>query len=153
MALDAESMKQAPLPKNTVVVARADGRLYTVDFTENPQLDDASAIDWGISVSKLIVGKIQQTRTRLLTLEEISVENITHTLQPLPGNIADTVIAVSGALDGKNESFTKLPTVSIDEGGLVEAKCRVTATNFAIQLTGTYNINTIQVTVHQNGRR
>ena len=38
----AENLKQVPLPKNTMIVARDSGRLYVVDFTEFPQLDDLS---------------------------------------------------------------------------------------------------------------
>lgn len=151
--LVAEALKKVPLPKNTVAVAQEDGRIYLVDFTENPQLDDPGQIDWGISVAKLLIGKIQQTRTRLLTLEEIEIENIVHTDQFLPGTLVDTKLTVFGSLDGKTDTITVNPKISEDDGGYILAKCRVTAKNFGIQLCGTYNINTIQVTLHQNGRR
>ena len=62
--ISVEEFKQVPLPKNTVAVARADGRIYTVDFTEMPQLDDPGAIDWDVSVAKILIGKIQQSRER-----------------------------------------------------------------------------------------
>lgn len=148
-----ESFKQSPLPKNTVAVAREDGRIYMVDFTESPQLDDAGSIDWGLSISKLIVAKVQQVRSRLGTLEEIEIENITHTDQRPPGALTDTELTVFGTLDGKNDTLTVMPKVAIDDGGYILAKCRVTAMNFAIQLRGTYNINTMVITIHNNGRR
>ena len=64
-----------PAPKDTMIVARKDGRLYVADFREYPHLDDPDAVDWSISISKLIVGKIEQARTRHLTLQEIECEN------------------------------------------------------------------------------
>lgn len=151
--ISADNLKLVPLPKNTLVVAREDGRLYTVDFTEFPQLDDPAMVDWAISVSKLMIGKLQNTRTKLLTLEEIEVENIVHTQQFPTGSVKDFQLTVFGALDGHNNDITVDPHVSLDEGGYVKAKCRVTATNFGIQIRGTYNVNTVQVVFHQSGRR
>ena len=151
--LIAENLKAAPLPKNTLVVAREDGRLYVVDFSERPQRSDSAEIDWDVSIAKIIVGKLQQSRTRLLTVEEVEFENVTHSGQSLPGASADLQLSLSGSLDGKNESFTVIPTTSIDDDGYVLAKCRVTAKNFSLQVVGSYIMNTVQVTVHQSGRR
>jgi len=151
--LTAENLKLVPLPKNTMVVAKQDGRLYTVDFSEYPQLDDPGAVDWNASVSKLIIGKLQNTRTRLLTLEEVEIENVVHTEQFPSGSVKDFQVTLFGSLDGHNNEITVEPTVARDFGGLVKVRCRITATNFGIQIRGTYNINTLQVTFHQNGRR
>lgn len=151
--LVANNLKEVPLPKNTVAVAREDGRIYIVDFTECPQIDDPGVIDWDISVAKLLLSKIQMTRTRLCTLEEVEIENINHTQQLPPGAATDTAVTIFGTLDGKNEAITVTPKVAIDDGGYILAKCRVTAVNFGIQVRGSYNINTIVVTIHNNGRR
>ena len=50
------NLRLIPAPKDTMIVARQDGRLYVVDFREFPHLDDPAAVDWDISVSKLVVG-------------------------------------------------------------------------------------------------
>lgn len=151
--LTANNLKEIPLPKNTVAVAREDGRIYVLDFSEMPHLDDAGAIDWDVSISKIILSKIQQSRTRLLTIEEIEMENAVHTNQTPTGATSDLKMTVFGSLDGKNDTITVDPVITEDDGGYLLGKCRVTAKNFAIMLRGVYNINTIQVTMHQNGRR
>ena len=142
-----------PAPKDTMIVARKDGRLYVADFREYPHLDEPDAVDWNISISKLIVGKIEQTRTRHLTLQEIECENTVQTSQPAPGTSTDLKLTVFGSLDGKNNDFTVDPTVVDRDNGYVKAVCRATAKNFAVQLRGTYNINTIVLTFHNHGRR
>lgn len=151
--ITADSFKQIPLPKKTVAVAREDGRIYMLDFSEQPQADDPSLIDWDLSVSKIILSKIQLARTRVQTLEEITMENIVHTEQYPPGTLKDVELTVFGTLDGKNEALQIEPTTVIDSDGFAKANCRVTAMNFGIQLRGTYNINTITVTIHPAGRR
>lgn len=151
--LVAENFKQIPLPKKTVAVARRDGRIYMLDFAEYPQADDPGLIDWDISVSKILISKIQMSRTRVQTLEEITIENIVHTEQYAPGTTKDVEVTVFGTLDGKNEALQFEPTTVIDEDGFIRANCRATATNFGIQLRGTYSVNTITVTIHFAGRR
>lgn len=152
-AIVAENLKNIPLPKNTVIVAREDGRLYLVDFTEYPQLDDPGAIDWDVSVAKILISKIQMTRTRFVTLEEIELENVVKTNQAPVGATTDLKLTVFGSLDGKTDSVQVDPHIVDEGGGYLKATCRATAKNFGIMLRGTYNVNTIQVTLHQNGRR
>lgn len=142
-----------PQPKNTLIVAQGDGRLYSVDFSEYPQLDDPALVNWGISVSKLIVGKVQHTRTRLQTLEEIEMENVVSTGQSPGGGAPDYAITIFGATDGGARDIQVTPTLKAKEDGYVWAACRVTAKNFMIQLRGTYNINTMVLTYHTNGKR
>lgn len=152
-AITAENLKQVPLPKNTVIVAREDGRLYLADFTEFPNLDDAGAVDWDLSISKLLLSKIQMTRTRLGTLEEIEIENVVRTGQIPVGANTDLKVTVYGSLDGKTDTLQTDPVLVEDGDGYLKATCRITAKNFGIMLRGVYNVNTIQVTMHQNGRR
>lgn len=153
MATEANNLKQVPLPKNTMIVARNNGRLYVVDFTEFPHLDNPLVVDWAVSVSKLIVGKIQQSRTKLQTLEEIECENIVRTAQFPDGTIKDFQMTVFGSLDGKNQVTETEPTIANEAGGYVKATCRLTAKNFEIQLRGTFNVNTLVVALHPAGRR
>lgn len=142
-----------PTPKNTLIVAQQDGRLYSVDFSDQPQLEDPGTINWDLSVSKLILGKVQQTRTRFLTLEELEFENVVETAEVPSGYVDDMQITIFSSLDGKNVSATSLPTTATPAGGYVKANCRITAKNFSIQLRGTYNINTIILTYHNSGKR
>ena len=142
-----------PAPKDTMIVARQDGRLYVADFREYPHLDDPAAVDWNISVSKLIVGKLQQNRSHFLTLQEIELENTVATGQLPPGSTQDMELKVFGSADGKNIDSTVTPTVVERDSGYVHAVCRTTAKNFEIQLRGTYNINTIVMTYHNHGKR
>ena len=151
--LIADNLKEVPLPKNTVAVAREDGRIYLVDFSEFPHLDDAGAVDWDVSVSKLMLSKIQLTRTKLVTMEEVELENIVHTNQLPTGLHSDLQVTLHGSLDGKSDSITTVPQVMADDEGYIKVNCRVTAKNFGVMLRGVYNLNTIQVTLHQSGRR
>lgn len=153
MATIADNLKQVPLPKNTMVVARENGKLYLIDFTEFPHLDDPSVVDWDLSVSKLMVGKIQMSRSTLGTLEEIECENIVRTAQYPTGTIQDFQMTVFGSLDGKNQAMSVEPTIASEDGGYVKAVCRLSAKNFEIQIRGTFNVNTLVVSMHRAGRR
>ncbi len=146
-------LRLVPAPKDTMIVARPNGRLYVVDFRDFPHLDDPGAVDWSVSISKIILGKLQERRSRHLTLEEIELENTVQTNQPPPGSAQDMQITVYGSLDGKNQDIQVSPTIRERDNGYVHASCRVTAKNFEIQLRGTYNINTIVLTYHNHGRR
>lgn len=147
------NLRDIPAPKDTMIVARLDGRLYVADFREFPHLDDPGAVDWDISISKLIVGKIQQNRTRFLTMQEIEVENTVATGQLPSTGTADLELTVFGSTDGKNTDQTVKPTIVERDEGYVHAVCRTTARNFEFQIRGTYNINTIVFTYHNHGKR
>lgn len=143
-----------PVSKRTMIVAREDGRLYSVDFSENPQLDDPGLIDWEISISKILLGKFQFTRTRWVTLDELEFENTVRTGQVPTGADSDLEVSVYGSLDGKNPvADVVAPYVAEEAGGLIHLNTRLTGQNFAVQLRGTYNLNTIVFVTHQNGRR
>lgn len=142
-----------PSAKRTLMVAREDGRLYRLDFSENPQLGDPGLIDWDLSVSKVLIGKFQLVRTRAVTLDEIEIENIVRTNQLPSGTVHDLEVTVFNSLDGKNAQAAVFPVAAHESGGLIHLKTRLTGQNFSMQLRGTYNINTVVFTTHQNGRR
>ena len=100
-----------------------------------------------------MLGKIQHTRTRHLTMEEIEFENIVHTGQIVPEGTSDVELTLFSSQDGKNISEISNPTVAISDGSYMKYVTRKTAQNFSIQLTGTYNLNTISLTFHNAGRR
>lgn len=148
MALD-----KIPVPKNTLVVLRPDGRLYVVDFSERPQGGDANLIDWNLSVSKLIVGKVQAIRSRFITVEEIEMENVQVTDQPPSGSMTDFELTLFASLNGKDIDSTNVLSIAERTDEYAKAVCRHTAKNFSLQIRGTYNVNTVVFTYHQNGRR
>lgn len=148
-----DNLKLIPDPKNTLIVAREDGSLYVADFTYNPEFDDPNEIDWELSVSKLLVGKLEERRTRFLTLEEIELENIVHTGQPPIVGEQDSEVTVYGSSDGKNIDKQITPTLAENLGGYVKYRCRITAKNFSIQLRSSFTLNTIVCTYHNHGRR
>lgn len=156
-----ESLKLLPAPKDTMLVAARDGRLYLVDFSEYPHLDDPTEIDWAKSKSKIVLGKLQYVRGRWITLEEIEFENVT---QPyltqdncpqcqIPDGLQNSQVTVFGSDDGKNITSTSHPYTLNQDGRYMHTGCRVTAKNFQVQLTGIYNINTITLTFHNHGKR
>lgn len=153
LTAQADNMKQVPLPKNTMVVARENGRLYVVDFTEFPHLDDPAVVDWSISVSKLLIGKIKLSRASMIALHEIECENVVKTGQFPEGTLKDFQMTVFGSSDGKNITTTIEPHIAENDGGFVHAKCRLVAKNIEIQLRGTFNVNTIMIAATPAGRR
>lgn len=146
-------MASVPLPKNSMLVAREDGQLFQVDFTEFPNLNSPGLVDWDLSVSKLLISKIQLTRSRFVTIDEMTFENIVRTGQTPSGATGDLEITLYNTLDGKNVAAEHFPSVMTEDDGFIHLDTRVTGQNFAVQLRGTYNINTMTVTLHQNGRR
>ena len=147
------AMQTTPLPKNTLIVAQENGRLYKLDFTEYPHLDDPGLVDWEVSVSKIVIGKIQQTRQRFITLEGFDVENIVQTNQFPVGSSKDFDATVFVTLDGKNVVREVTPALVSRDGANAVFACRQTGQNFSIQIRGTYNINTMTVTFHNHGKR
>ena len=142
-----------PTLKDMLVVAQADGRLYTVDFSEYPNRENPADINWNISISKIILARLQHTRTRLQTLEELEFENVVSTGQTPPGMTNDYEVTIFGQVDGGSPSIQVNPTLVQKDEGYLHYATRVTAKNFSIQLRGTYNINTISLTYHLNGKR
>ena len=151
--VSADNLKLVPLPKNTMVVARENGRMYVVDYSEFPQLDDPAVVDWDISVSKMLIGKIQLSRTQMTQIHGVECENVVHTGQLPEGATTDFKMTVFGTLDGKNLALTVDPVIHTDEDGYIRGDCRMTAKNASIQIRGTYNVNTMIVTASVAGRR
>lgn len=153
MALEAEGGLGNPTPKKTMLVGTESGRLYSVDFTENPQIDDPGLIDWDISISKILIGKIQTQRTRWITLDNVEFENTVRTEQLPPGSSTDLEISVFNSLDGKNAQSAVTLVPANEAGGLISLPARLTGQNFSVQLRGVFNLNTLVITSHLNGRR
>lgn len=141
------NLVQSPHPKDTLIVARQDGRLYLADFREYPHLDFSDAVDWSIAPAKLMVGKVQHTRTRLQTLQQIEVENVVDT------EVQNPELTIFGTLDGKTPAFQTPVSLPEESDGYLTGNCRVTAKNFEVMLTGVYNVNTMVLTYNIHGRR
>jgi hypothetical protein len=126
-------------PKKSLAFLSANGDIYTVDFSQSANVTD----------SVFILGKVQYTRQRLLTLDTIEIENVS----------PDSSLAVYDlvALDGKTYSeipTTKLVSESFVEDSLVRKYgLRATAINHSILFIGRFFATTIILTFHNSGNR
>lgn len=143
----------SPLPKNSMLVARQDGRLYQVDFTEFPHLNTPGAVDWDLSIAKMLIGKFQVSRTRFVTIDEITFENVVRTGEIPDGTTTDLEITVFKTLNGKSAEPGIFPVPSDEQDGLIVLPLRSTGQNFSVQLRGHYNVNTMTIRSHNHGRR
>lgn len=151
MATISEQFRFTPLPKKTIIVARADGRLYKVDFSDALAYETPELIDWNISKAKAIFGKFQHTRKQNITVEEIELENVVDTEEIATGEQFAVVIPYS--LDGKNIAGTITPALAEQSGNYRHMMTRLTAKNFSIEIAGRFNLNTIQLKYHLAGNR
>ena len=151
MATIGEQFRFTPLPKKTIVVARQDGRLYKVDFSDALAYEAPQLIDWNISKSKAILGKFQHVRKENITLEEIEMENVVDVSELIPGEAFSVKVPYS--LDGKNITNTATPAVYAASGNYKHLMTRITAKNFSIEIAGRFNLNTIQLKYHIAGNR
>lgn len=139
--------------KRTLGVLMSSGQVYRVDFTEYPQLPDPDKINWELSQSKLIVGKIQNSRTRTVTLQELELENVIHTGEIPAGETLDTVVKIAYTLDGHTNEALYTPALLRGSGEYQKYGARITGKNVSIQLSGHFNVNTLIATLVNNGRR
>lgn len=125
---------QTEIAKESIAILKKDGVVQVVDFS-------ATASN---SSGVLVLGKLELTRTRFISLQGVQVENI---------GDADTFdVSDQVSLDGK--TFTSV-------GGFLETTAenlrtfsfRVEGRNHSIVLTGKFNAVTVQVTYFQSSRR
>lgn len=125
---------QDEIAKESLALVAANGEVSVVDFSAGA---DSSGV--------LILGKLQATRTRLLTLQKVEVENV---------EAAATVsLYTQLSLTGKGVSSTV-------QGGLISSaenfrsfSFRNTAVNHSLLLIGKYNLTTVEITYTLGGRR
>ena len=121
--------------KQTIGFADSSGAVTFCDFD-----NAATATD-----SVLVLGKYQMLRSRLCTLQGVSVENV---------DASSNFEAIAyTALDGKTISSNLKLTASSIGARIRNYPARVTGTNHSIIFKGRFNMNSFELTLTLNGRR
>lgn len=124
---------QQEISKEAVAFLLADGSVQTLNFS-------ASDVSSGVA----ILGKFQYTRTRLITILRVELEN-SETLNP-------AVVTSMTSIDGK--TITLVPgTIKYTVEGLIQYNFRTTAINHSLIITGKFNLVAAILTYIVNGRR
>ncbi len=122
------------IPKQSIGFLQANGTVVTVDFSVK------SVSSSGI----LILGKYQYVRARLLTMEEINLENIQ----------ANAIFSLTllTAFDGKNYTQS-VPTLSYSSGLFRKYNTRKTGVNHSLLFKGGFNIASVVLVFNLHGKR
>jgi len=126
---------QGEVSKESLAVLLADGSVSAVDFSYQ-----------AASSGVLILGKLQATYSKLLTLLGVEVENID------PDSEEALTVVDRAALDGKNTTNIT-GAVSYSQGKVKEYVFRTTAKNHSLALIGKINAVTVLVRYFVAGRR
>ena len=122
------------IPKQSISFLQADGTVLVVDY--DPYIANTQGL--------ILLGKYQYVRGRLLTLEEIDVENVMRW--------SNFKCVLFSALDGKNMTNKTLAPVD-NASQLGTFNTRTTALNHSIMFQGGFNVESIVLTFHVNGKR
>lgn len=132
-----------PLPSNAAAAAKKtlgfispEGEVVICNFDNN-----AEALD-----SVLVLGKFQLTRSRLVTLDSVSIETVDKDSDNFE------VIAVN-TLDGKTPDRAVKLTPSYVASQCREYPTRLTGVNISLVLKGRFSLNSFELAMHLNGRR
>lgn len=105
---------------------------------------DTGAIAGNINNGTIILGKYQHARDRLITLEEVALENV---------GSAGITISDLPTLDGKTFlPATKLQTYDYTSSA-PRYKCRLTGMNHSLIIQGDFSLDSLMLTYTPNGRR
>lgn len=124
---------QTEISKETLAFLAADGEVKVVDFSAT-----------ATSVGVVILGKLQQTRSKLVTLLEVEVENVDLD--------ASLDIYSQASLAGKGFTSVQGSLISSEEN-LRKYAFRTTALNHSLVFIGQFNLVTAQVMYKLAGRR
>jgi hypothetical protein len=95
--------------------------------------------------SVIVLGKYQLLRSRLMTMDGISLENIEAT--------SNCEVLLATTYDGKDQAVLSTPALVSKSSQVRNYACRVTGVNHSVIIKGTFNLNTIMLDSHVNGRR
>lgn len=116
---------QTEISRESIAFLSGDGRVQILDFSVGNASDGV-----------LILGKLQATRTRMLDLQGVVVENAP---EGEPLSVSSQV-----ALDGKNFVVVE-GELSVEDGDLKEFTFRSEAKNHSIALIGEFNVVSVLV--------
>lgn len=124
----------ADSPRDSFAFLQEDGAIVRVNF------DTGFSFRPGV----ILLGKYQYVRSRLLTLDEVGIENIEST----DGfNLYDLV-----SLDGKNKTESPM-ALAVNHDSYRLYRSRVTGVNHSLLGIGTFNLVSIELTFHIHGQR
>lgn len=121
--------------KNTLGLVTLTGEVVVCNFDDNAEADD----------SVIILGKFQLTRTRLITLDSVSLESIDED--------ATVDVTVLSTLDGKNPLTPVRLTARNTNGKYRQYMARITGLNHSLVVKGKFFLNSFELAMHINGRR
>ena len=125
---------QTEIAKESLAFLLTTGEVKTLDFSTP-----------GVSSGVLILGKIQASRTRFLTLLGVELENI--------ASPSDTLsVSSQVTIDGKNFTTTE-GTLKDSDTNYREYVFRVTGKNHSLAFIGKFNLVTVLVRYFSAGRR
>lgn len=140
LILDDVFPKQPELAKQTIGFVRANGQIAYVEF---------SGLELGNGV--LILGKLQHSRRRFVTIEGVDIDNVEVASlgPPLPG----MDVWLQSTLDGKNFTTVQGVVQSTIDDPVRKYAFHETGYNHSVVILGNFNLVTTQVTYVIAGRR
>lgn len=121
-------------PKQSIGFLKADGSIVTVDFSY------ASDTSHGV----MLLGKYQLSRLRLMTLEQVTLENIR------VGNVFNLYAAAS--IDGKNLLPAVEGYLAVSNGPLRVYNFHQTGVNHTLIAKGSFYCSSLELKFHIHGR-
>lgn len=136
-----------PVAKKTLGILTASGEVLRVAFEDDVAESAMRVVDWNRSHSTIIVGYIKYVRGRFLTLHEIEIQNGFHP-EEMPMQVT-----VHSSLDGKNVDRSTVPHLAYQSGNYSHYTTRVSANNLAIQISGQFNLSSLDLKFSNHGKR
>lgn len=125
-------------PRRSIAFLKADGSIYTV----NP------SVTFSASKGVILLGKFQYVRSRLMSLEEITIQSV-HSTQS--ATVYDMVSDTGGTVD----TMTRYQAYETSQAGDFQRTYKIhkTGINHSILLVGGFFLSSIVLAFHIHGRR
>jgi hypothetical protein len=125
-------------PRRSIAFLKSDGSIYTV----NP------SVTFSASDGVILLGKFQYVRSRLMTLEEITIQSV-HSTQS--ATVYDMVSDTGGTVD----TMTRYQGYETSQPGDFQRTYKIhkTGINHSILIVGGFFLASLVLTFHIHGRR
>lgn len=135
--LGVNGVKTSETPKEILGFINMEGQVQIVNF------DLAHTGDSGV----LVLGKYQFTRNRLLVIDDVAFENA--------DSDANLIVKILSSTDGKNTDLVTTPYLNINTDKFRQylAAKGVVGKNHSIVALGTFNLTSLELTFHEDGKR
>lgn len=122
-------------PREIVGFLGLTGQIQIIDF-------DLARLSGDTGI--LVLGKYQFSRSNLLALDNIMIENIDQG--------ADFILKLLTSLDGKNTAFISTPYKLTDSGQFQEYQTSKVGKNHSLVCKNTFHVASLELTFHPHGR-